>query len=138
MWLCDAEESHAEAIGGYRELAERAGRELPADFDPHKPFIDRYTWPCRKPGCSGTMRRVPEVIDAWYDSGSMSFAQWHYPFEHRDETAHHYPADFIAEGIDQTRGWFYSLLAISTGLGNAVPRNEVRGSRFEVRDERSL
>jgi isoleucyl-tRNA synthetase len=72
------------------------------------------------------MRRVPEVIDAWYDSGSMSFAQWHYPFERRTETARHYPADFIAEGIDQTRGWFYSLLAIATGLGTALPNNDVR------------
>jgi isoleucyl-tRNA synthetase len=69
------------------------------------------------------MRRVPEVIDAWYDSGSMSFAQWHYPFDHADETARHYPADFIAEGIDQTRGWFYSLLAIATGLRDDLPNN---------------
>jgi isoleucyl-tRNA synthetase len=128
VWVCDADDTHAEAVGGYSELAGRAGRELPRDFDPHKPFIDRYTWPCTKPGCAGTMRRVPEVIDAWYDSGSMSFAQWHYPFEHRAETAHHYPADFIAEGIDQTRGWFYSLLAIATGLGNALPNNDVIGS----------
>jgi isoleucyl-tRNA synthetase len=126
VWLCDADDMHAEAIGGYAELAQRAGRSLPSDFDPHKPFIDRYTWPCTKPGCAGTMRRVAEVIDAWYDSGSMSFAQWHYPFEHRDETSRHYPADFIAEGIDQTRGWFYSLLAIATGLGEALPNNDSR------------
>jgi isoleucyl-tRNA synthetase len=123
VWLCDADDTHAEAIGGYAELERRVGRSLPSDFDPHKPFIDRYQWPCATPGCTGTMRRVPEVIDAWYDSGSMSFAQWHYPFEHRDETARHYPADFIAEGIDQTRGWFYSLLAIAAGLGDALPNN---------------
>jgi isoleucyl-tRNA synthetase len=123
VWLCDADNTHAEAIGGYAELQKRNGRSLPPEFDPHKPFIDRYTWPCAKPGCAGTMRRVPEVIDAWYDSGSMSFAQWHYPFEQRDETGRHYPADFIAEGIDQTRGWFYSLLAIATGLGDALPNN---------------
>jgi isoleucyl-tRNA synthetase len=123
IWLCDADETHAEAIGGYSELATRAGQQLPPDFDAHKPFIDRYSWPCSKPACDGTMRRVPEVIDAWYDSGSMSFAQWHYPFAHRDDTANHYPADFIAEGIDQTRGWFYSLLAIATGLGDALPNN---------------
>ena len=124
IWLCDVDETHVEAIGGYGELAARAGRELPPDFDPHKPFIDRYTWPCATPGCTGAMRRTPEVIDAWYDSGSMSFAQWHYPFEHREETAAHYPADFIAEGIDQTRGWFYSLLAVATGLGDALPNNQ--------------
>jgi isoleucyl-tRNA synthetase len=140
VWLCDADDTHAESIGGYAELQKRVGRPLPPDFDPHKPFIDRYTWPCAKPACTGTMRRVPEVIDAWYDSGSMPFAQWHYPFEHRDDTARHYPADFIAEGIDQTRGWFYSLLAIATGLGDALPNNEgeVRGSRFEFRDDRIL
>jgi isoleucyl-tRNA synthetase len=123
VWLCDADDTHAEAIGGYAELQKRVGRPLPAEFDPHKPFIDQYAWPCAKRACTGTMRRVPEVIDAWYDSGSMSFAQWHYPFEHRDETERHYPADFIAEGIDQTRGWFYSLLAIAAGLGNRLPHN---------------
>jgi isoleucyl-tRNA synthetase len=123
VWLCDGDERHVEAIGSFTELAARAGRELPPDFDAHKPFIDRFTWPCTRPGCAGTMRRVPEVIDAWYDSGSMSFAQWHYPFAHRDDTGSHYPADFIAEGIDQTRGWFYSLLAIATGLGDALPNN---------------
>jgi isoleucyl-tRNA synthetase len=123
VWLCDADDAHADAIGGFAELQTRIGRQLPSDFDPHKPFIDRYTWPCTKRGCTGTMRRVPEVIDAWYDSGSMSFAQWHYPFEHRDDMARHYPADFIAEGIDQTRGWFYSLLAIATGLADRLPNN---------------
>jgi isoleucyl-tRNA synthetase len=71
----------------------------------------------------GTMRRVPEVIDTWFDSGSMPFAQWHYPFEHQDVVARQYPADYIAEGVDQTRGWFYSLLAIATGLGDALPNN---------------
>jgi hypothetical protein len=69
------------------------------------------------------MRRVTEVIDTWFDSGSMPFAQWHYPFEHRDTVARSIPADFIAEGVDQTRGWFYSLLAIATGLGDALPNN---------------
>ncbi len=124
LWLCDADDSHAEAVGGYAELASRVGGALPTGFDPHKPFIDRYTWSCSKRGCMGTMRRVPEVIDAWYDSGSMPFAQWHYPFEQRGETVRHYPADFIAEGIDQTRGWFYSLLAIATGLANELPSKE--------------
>src|SRR5678815_4709903 len=71
----------------------------------------------------GTMRRAPEVIDAWFDSGSMSFAQWHYPFENRDILEKQYPGDFIAEGVDETRGWFYSLLAIAAGLGDALPNN---------------
>jgi isoleucyl-tRNA synthetase len=121
LWACDADPKHVEAIGGYEELALRWGKELPADFDPHKPYIDRYTWKCAS--CAGTMVRVSEVIDAWFDSGSMPFAQWHYPFENRDMVARYYPGDFIAEGQDQTRGWFYSLLAIATGLGDALPNN---------------
>ena len=123
LWVCDATDSHVDAIGSYAALAERSGRPLPADFDPHKPFIDAYEWPCGRPGCGGTMRRVPEVIDTWFDSGSMSFAQWHYPFENREVLPQQFPADFIAEGVDQTRGWFYSLLAIATGLGDALPNN---------------
>jgi isoleucyl-tRNA synthetase len=120
IWVCDRDETHAEAIGGYAELAERAGVKLPDDFDPHKPFIDRYKFKCK---CGGIMKRSPEVIDAWFDSGSMPFAQWHFPFENREKFERYYPADFIAEGIDQTRGWFYSLLAIATGLGDALPNN---------------
>ena len=112
VWQCDQEASHVEAIGGFATLAERWGKALPADFDPHKPHIDGYTWGCRS--CAGTMRRVPEVIDTWFDSGAMPVAQWHYPFEHEQEFREHFPADFIAEGVDQTRGWFYSLLAIAT------------------------
>ena len=87
-------------------------------IDPHKPYIDAYTWPAKSG--TGTMRRAPEVIDAWFDSGSMPFAQWHYPFENADKFAKYYPADFIAEGVDQTRGWFYSLLAIATGLADEL------------------
>jgi isoleucyl-tRNA synthetase len=116
VWVCDADDTHIDAVGSYAELAERVGRALPNDFDPHKPYVDAYHWGCRSPGCTGQMRRVPEVIDTWFDSGSMPFAQWHYPFENRDRFAAQYPADFIAEGIDQTRGWFYSLLAIASGL----------------------
>ena len=111
VWVCDADADHVEAIGGYRELAERWGKPLPPDFDPHKPHIDGYMWPCR--WCGATMRRVPEVIDTWFDSGAMPVAQWHYPFENQQEFRDHFPADFIAEGVDQTRGWFYSLLAIA-------------------------
>ncbi|MEA2764136.1 MAG: isoleucyl-tRNA synthetase [Gemmatimonadaceae bacterium] len=120
IWVCDRDASHAEAIGGFAELSERSGVALEKTFDPHKPFIDRYTWQCT---CGGTMTRTPEVVDAWFDSGSMPFAQWHFPFENRKTFERYYPADFIAEGIDQTRGWFYSLLAIATGLGDALPNN---------------
>jgi isoleucyl-tRNA synthetase len=124
IWICDANTDHVDAVGGYAELKERVGKALPADFDPHKPHVDGYTWTCRAAGCGGTMRRAPEVIDTWFDSGSMPFAQWHYPFENRDRVTAEYPAHFIAEGVDQTRGWFYSLLAIATGLGDALPHND--------------
>ena len=132
IWVCDRDPSHVEAVGSYERLAERWGQPLPADFDPHKPYIDAYSWPCaecaRKAGIAqGTMQRAPEVIDTWFDSGSMSFAQWHFPFEKRDTLGSQYPADFIAEGVDQTRGWFYSLLAIATGLGGALPGNLAPG-----------
>jgi isoleucyl-tRNA synthetase len=126
IWICSADAGHREAIGSYADLAARTGA-LPEDFDPHKPHVDGYTWRCAE--CSGTMRRVPEVIDTWFDSGSMPFAQWHYPFENREQTAAQYPADFIAEGVDQTRGWFYSLLAIATGLGDALPNNDTPATR---------
>jgi isoleucyl-tRNA synthetase len=112
VWVCERDAAHVEIVGSYARLAERSGRPLPADFDPHKPFIDEVTWVCE---CGGTMRRTPEVIDAWFDSGAMPYAQWHYPFEHESEFASHFPADFICEGLDQTRGWFYSLLAIAAG-----------------------
>jgi isoleucyl-tRNA synthetase len=114
IWECDAEREHREVIGAYAELAERWGQPLPRNFDPHKPAIDGYTWRCRH--CGGTMRRVPEVIDAWFDSGAMPYGQWHYPFEHQADFKAHFPADFICEGVDQTRGWFYSLLAIAVGV----------------------
>ena len=110
VWVCDRDPSHVEVVGSYARLAERWGKPLPADFDPHKPFIDGYTWPCE---CGGTRRRTAEVIDTWFDSGAMPYAQWHYPFEHEAEFRAHFPADFICEGVDQTRGWFYSLLAIA-------------------------
>lgn len=121
VWVNDADPAEYEVIGSFAQLAERVGHVLGADFDPHKPHVDQYTWPSASG--TGTMRRVPEVIDTWFDSGSMPFAQWHFPFENRDLVAAQYPADFIAEGVDQTRGWFYSLLAIATGLGDALPNN---------------
>jgi isoleucyl-tRNA synthetase len=126
VWECEREREHREVIGSYAELAERAGRVIPPDFDPHKPFIDALTWRCRS--CAGTMRRVPEVIDAWFDSGAMPAAQWHYPFEHEAEFKSHFPADYICEGVDQTRGWFYSLLAIAVGCFDAPAyRNVIVG-----------
>ncbi|MBI2401243.1 MAG: isoleucine--tRNA ligase [Gemmatimonadetes bacterium] len=130
VWRCSEREDHLVVIGSYQELAERLGTALPADFDPHKPQIDDLSFPCphcaprrsgpvrrsrRQGAAPGTMRRVPEVIDAWFDSGSMPYAQWHYPFEHEAEFRAHFPAEFICEGLDQTRGWFYSLLAIAAG-----------------------
>ncbi|MBW8773163.1 MAG: class I tRNA ligase family protein, partial [Gemmatimonadetes bacterium] len=116
VWVCDREPSHVEVVGSYARLAERWGKPLPADFDPHKPFIDGYTWPCE---CGGVRRRTAEVIDTWFDSGAMPYAQWHYPFEHEAEFRSHFPADFICEGVDQTRGWFYSLLAIAAAAFDA-------------------
>lgn len=114
-WVCTADEDHIEFIGSFAELRSRVG-DLPEPFDPHRPFIDEYTWACQHPECSGEMVRTPEVIDVWYDSGAMPFAQWHYPFENADTAEKYFPADFICEGVDQTRGWFYSLMAISTLL----------------------
>ncbi|MEJ2202772.1 MAG: isoleucine--tRNA ligase [Gemmatimonadota bacterium] len=114
VWVCETDAEHTHWIGSLEELAEAAGG-LSEGFDPHRPFIDEVTWDCHQ--CGGTMRRSPEVIDVWFDSGAMPYAQWHYPFENQDEFEAHFPADFICEGLDQTRGWFYSLMAISTMLG---------------------
>jgi len=115
IWICSQDEAHTEVIGSFEALAERVGS-LPDDFDPHKPWIDELTWECTE--CTGEMRRTPEVVDVWFDSGAMPYAQWHYPFENEEEWKRHFPADFICEGVDQTRGWFYSLMAISSMLGD--------------------
>jgi isoleucyl-tRNA synthetase len=122
VWVSDRDPAVIEVIGSFEQLAAKLGRPVPQGFDPHKPWIDELTWP---DPAGGTMRRVPEVIDTWFDSGSMPWAQWHYPFEHRDEFARHFPADFICEGVDQTRGWFYSLLAISTAVADTSPYRSV-------------
>ena len=114
VWVCDQDENHVHWVGSLADLEAAAGP-LPEDFDPHRPFIDEVTWECAE--CAGTMRRTPEVVDVWFDSGAMPYAQWHYPFENQEEFERHFPADFICEGLDQTRGWFYSLMAISTLLG---------------------
>jgi isoleucyl-tRNA synthetase len=122
VWVCERDAAHVEVIGSYQQLADRWGKPLSADFDPHKPYVDGYQWDC---ACGGRMRRTPEVIDAWFDSGSMPYAQWHYPFEHEAEFAEHFPADFICEGVDQTRGWFYSLLAVAATAFDATAYRNV-------------
>ncbi len=122
VWVSDRDSSVVEVIGSYEELSARLGRTLPPDFDPHKPGVDELTWPAPD---GGTMRRTPEVIDAWFDSGAMPYAQWHYPFENKDIFERQFPADFICEGLDQTRGWFYSLLAISTGVSDRAAYQHV-------------
>jgi isoleucyl-tRNA synthetase len=109
IWQCEACDA-AHCIGSIEELRKLSAREEIADL--HKPFVDDITIPCQK--CGATMRRTPEVIDVWFDSGSMPVAQWHFPFENQDIFERSFPADFISEGVDQTRGWFYSLLAIAT------------------------
>lgn len=113
IWIC-AECGKQKCVGSVAEL--REGRGVPEPLDLHKPHVDGVTFAC---GCGGEMRRTPELIDVWYDSGAMPFAQWHYPFENRELFEARHPADFICEGIDQTRGWFYSLHAISTFLFDA-------------------
>jgi isoleucyl-tRNA synthetase len=119
VWRCEA--GHVHCIGSYEELRERSGVVLE---DPHRPYVDDVAFPC--PQCGEEMRRVPEVIDVWFDSGSMPFAQHHAPFENEEQFEARFPADFICEALDQTRGWFYSLLAISTLLfDRAAYRNVV-------------
>jgi len=113
VWVNDEDPDHWRCVGGFEELAELAGS-LPADFDPHRPGVDAIAFPASRlqPGKAGTMRRVSQVIDCWFDSGAMPFAQHHWPFENRDTLREQFPADYIAEGVDQTRGWFYTLHAI--------------------------
>lgn len=110
IWTCRTCD-HEICVGSVEELRELAA-DVPGGYDLHRPFVDELELHC--PECTGVMQREPDVIDAWYDSGSAFFAQWHYPFENRDAFRKNFPADFICEAIDQTRGWFYSLLAIST------------------------
>jgi isoleucyl-tRNA synthetase len=118
VWMCDVDDSHRLVVGSYNELAAARGEALPDDFDPHKPQVDEITFACTS--CDGIMRRVPSVIDAWFDSGAMPYAQWHHPFENEQEFRTHFPADFICEGLDQTRGWFYSLLALAAGVHDST------------------
>lgn len=111
IWECSC--GHQHSIGSIEEL-KSLSKNCPDDIELHRPYIDAVTFACEK--CGGEMHRVPEVIDCWFDSGAMPFAQWHYPFENQEIFNEHYPANFISEAVDQTRGWFYSLLAISTLL----------------------
>ncbi|MCW3048612.1 MAG: isoleucine-tRNA ligase, partial [Solirubrobacterales bacterium] len=118
VWRC--EEGHVHVIGSYAELEELSGVRIE---DPHRPFVDDVGFPC--PQCSRRMQRVPEVIDVWFDSGSMPFAQWHAPHENQELFASRFPAQFICEALDQTRGWFYSLLAVSVLLFDRAPYEHV-------------
>ncbi|HEX6036076.1 MAG TPA: isoleucine--tRNA ligase [Anaerolineales bacterium] len=118
IWECESCK-YREGIGSLTELSEKAGRDL-SDLDLHRPYVDEIHWDC--PDCGGTqsMTRVPDLIDVWFDSGSMPVAQWHYPFENKEKFEEQFPADYICEAVDQTRGWFYSLHAISTLLFGEV------------------
>ncbi len=122
IWECD-ECGKQEAIGSRAELAEKTGNPESAKVELHRPYIDEVTFKC--PCCNGTMKRVPEVIDCWFDSGAMPFAQHHYPFENKELFEQQFPAKFISEAVDQTRGWFYSLMAESTLLFNKAPYENV-------------
>ncbi len=121
IWQCDC--GCMQSIGSRQELFEKSGDEKAKTVEFHRPYIDEITMPC--PECGGTMKRVPEVIDCWFDSGAMPFAQHHYPFENEDLFEQQFPADFISEAVDQTRGWFYTLLAESTLLFNKAPYKNV-------------
>lgn len=123
VWRCK-ECNHTESIGSRKELVERAIEDIDETIELHRPYVDDIHLEC--PHCHGVMTREPDVIDVWFDSGAMPFAQWHYPFEHKEDFFEkRFPADFINEGIDQTRGWFYSLLAISTYVTGKSPYKNV-------------
>ena len=122
IWLCD-DCGHKESIGSRAELAEKAIEDIDENIELHRPYVDDVTIKC--PHCGKPMHRVKDVIDCWFDSGAMPYAQLHYPFENKDNFEENFPADFICEGIDQTRGWFYSLLAISTYVKGVSPYKNV-------------
>jgi isoleucyl-tRNA synthetase len=121
VWECE-ECKHRECIGSIAELSDKVGRNL-SDLDLHRPYVDEILYAC--PECGGRMRRVIDLIDVWFDSGSMPYAQWHYPFENQEQFKAQFPADYICEAVDQTRGWFYSLHAISTLLMGSVAYKNV-------------
>jgi isoleucyl-tRNA synthetase len=116
IWECESCK-HREGVGSVAELSEKAEKDL-SELDLHRPYVDQVHWDCSE--CGGKMARVPDLIDVWFDSGSMPVAQWHYPFENKEKFEEQFPADYICEAVDQTRGWFYSLHAISTLLFDKV------------------
>lgn len=122
IWECE-DCGYQEAIGSRAELAEKTGNPDDAKVELHRPYIDKVTYKC--PKCGKTMKRIPEVLDCWFDSGAMPFAQHHYPFENQDTFKEQFPAEFISEAVDQTRGWFYSLMAESTLLFHCAPYKNV-------------
>ena len=122
VWRCEC--GHLECVGSRKELVEKAMEDIDESIELHRPYVDDVHLRC--PVCGKPMTRIPEVMDCWFDSGAMPFAQWHYPFEHADDLEEKlFPADFICEGIDQTRGWFYSLMAISTFIMGKAPYKNV-------------
>ena len=124
IWRCDSCGA-MDCVGSVAELSQRSGGNLD-DLDLHRPYVDDVTWPCASDGCAGTMCRIPEVMDCWFDSGMMPLAQWHYPFENPDiQTDGRLPADYICEAVDQTRGWFYSLHALSTLMQDDIAYRNV-------------
>ena len=134
VWECSC--GHQHSIGSIAELKSMSDN-CPEDIELHRPYIDAVTIKC--PECGGEMKRVPEGIDCWFDSGSMPFAQWHYPFENKEIFDERYPADFISEAVDQTRGWFYSLLAISTLLfDNASYKNVIVLGHVQDKDGKKM
>ena len=121
IWRCEC--GHLECIGSRKELIEKSVEDIDESIELHRPYVDDVHVEC--PQCGKTMDRIPDVIDCWFDSGAMPFSQWHYPFEHKEDFDKLFPADFICEGIDQTRGWFYSLMAISTFIMGRSPYKNV-------------
>ena len=121
IWRCEC--GHLECVGSRKELVDKANENIDESIELHRPYVDDVTMTC--PKCGKVMHRIPEVMDCWFDSGAMPYAQWHYPFEHKDDFDQLFPADFINEGIDQTRGWFYSLMAISTFIKKRAPYKNV-------------
>jgi isoleucyl-tRNA synthetase len=122
LWRCP--QGHVTAVESLADLSEKAGRDL-SGLDPHRPYVDEVGFPCPEADCGAEAWRVPDVLDAWFDSGSMPFAQWGYPHQGEAAFTREFPADFISEAIDQTRGWFYSLLAVSTLLFDQAPYRDV-------------
>ena len=133
IWVSDRNPDYVEVIGSVEELREKVGGAFPeealnpetGEIDLHRPFVDAFTWPAPEEEGGGTMRRVEDLIDVWFDSGAMPFAQWHYPFENEEKFEASFPADFIAEGVDQTRGWFYTLHAIAALVKDSVAYKNV-------------